>query len=89
MELNFLFGNPVKGKKGGKKMAAKKRAKSSAPKKGKVSARKNPWSIGGKRYYTDDEIDKKKIENIRVFLKKNLPIHKSRIIERDVNLGLS
>ena len=39
-------------------MAAKKRAKSSAPKKRKVSARKNPWSIGGKRYYTDDEIDK-------------------------------
>jgi hypothetical protein len=58
MELNFLFGNPVKGKKGGKKMAAKKRAKSSAPKKRKVSARKNPWSIGGKRYYTDDEIDR-------------------------------
>ena len=36
-----------------------------------------------------NEIDKKKIENIRIFLKKNLPIHKSEIIERDVNLGLS
>jgi len=36
-----------------------------------------------------NEIDKKKIENIRIFLKKNLQIHKSEIIERDVNLGLS
>ena len=36
-----------------------------------------------------NEIDKKKIENIRIFLKKNLPILKSEIIERDVNLGLS
>lgn len=36
-----------------------------------------------------NEIDKKKIENIRMFLKKNLSIHKSEIIERDVNLGLS
>ena len=36
-----------------------------------------------------DEIDKKKIEKIRIFLKKTLQQHKPEIIERDVNLGLS
>jgi len=36
-----------------------------------------------------NEIDKKKIEKVRIFLKKNLPKYKSEIIERDVNLGLS
>lgn len=36
-----------------------------------------------------NETDKKKIEKIRIFLKKNLQNHKSEIIERDFNLGLS
>ena len=36
-----------------------------------------------------NEEDKKRIEKIRIFLKKTLQHHKSQIIERDINLGLS
>jgi hypothetical protein len=57
MELNFLFGNPVKGKKGGKRMAGRKRTKSAAPKKRKVRSRKNPYLIKGKLFYDDAEIE--------------------------------
>jgi hypothetical protein len=49
MELNFLFGNPVKGKKGGKRMAGRKR---------RSSARKNPAMIKGKWYFDEVELEK-------------------------------
>jgi hypothetical protein len=47
MELNFLFGNPVRRKKGGKSMARKKRsAIKENPKRKKRRAKRNP-TVGG------------------------------------------